>query len=190
MHAFDYLSVFFSFVFAAAVVHILATAGDIMIAFKRVRFSWLNAGWMLASLISVSAWWIGVWDLRSIGVWTMPFVFFFFGIGSLLYLLVRLVCPRIPDDGPIDLVSFHRAEGRKYLSADFMLCLLTIFTNAYFAGGLPTWQSQNTAIIPMALTSLAAALFISTRWVQTGAIIIRLAIWVWYFAVFQPPMSG
>ena len=39
MHAFDYISVLFSFVYAAAVVHVLATAGDIAIAFNRIRFS-------------------------------------------------------------------------------------------------------------------------------------------------------
>ena len=190
MHAFDYISVLFSFVFAAAAVHVLATAGDIVIALNRIRISWLNAGWMLASLVAVAAWWIGVWDLRTIGVWTMPFIGFFFGVGCLLYLLVRLVCPRIPSDGPIDLVAFHRTEGRKYLSADFLLCLLTIGTNTYFAGGVPTWGTQNIAIIPMAMTSLAAAVFISVRWVQVGALLVRLAIWIWYFAALQPPMAG
>ena len=190
MHAFDYISVLFSFVFAAAAVHVLATAGDIAIAFNRVRFSWLNAGWMLTSLIAVAAWWIGVWDLRSINVWTMPFIGFFFFVGCLLYLLVRLVCPRIPGDGPIDLVAFHLTEGRKYLSVDLLLCLITIGTNVYFAGAAPTWETQNIAIVPMAMTSLAAAVFISVRWVQVSALLVRLALWIWYFAALQPAMTG
>ena len=50
MHAYDFILILFSFVYAAAVTHLLSTAGEIIIAWKRVRFSWLNAGWMLAGL--------------------------------------------------------------------------------------------------------------------------------------------
>ena len=190
MHAFDYISVLFSFVFAAAVAHVLATAGDIAIAFDRVRFSWLNAGWMFAAMLAVVAWWIGVWDLRAISTWTMPYVGFFFIIACLLYLLVRLVCPRIPVDGAIDLVSFHRTEGRKYVGAYALLTLLTVGTNAFFAGGISTWVAQNYAIIPAALAALAAAIFVSMRWVQYSAVVTVIAMWARYFAAFQPPMAG
>jgi hypothetical protein len=43
MQAFDFILVLFSFVYAAAVTHVLSTAGEIMIASKRIRLSWLNA---------------------------------------------------------------------------------------------------------------------------------------------------
>jgi hypothetical protein len=36
---------------AAAVTHVLSTAGEIIIASKRIRLSWFNAGWMLAALL-------------------------------------------------------------------------------------------------------------------------------------------
>jgi hypothetical protein len=47
MHAFDYILVLLSFVYAAAVTHVLSTAGEIITASKRIRLSWFNAGWML-----------------------------------------------------------------------------------------------------------------------------------------------
>jgi len=40
MHAFDFILVLFSFVYAAAVTHVLSTAGEIIIASKRIRLSW------------------------------------------------------------------------------------------------------------------------------------------------------
>ena len=40
MHAYDFILMLFSFVYAAA--------GEIIIAPKRVQLSWFNAGWMLA----------------------------------------------------------------------------------------------------------------------------------------------
>jgi len=39
VHAYDFILVLFSFVYAAAVTHILSTAGEIIIASKRVRSS-------------------------------------------------------------------------------------------------------------------------------------------------------
>jgi hypothetical protein len=42
MHAFDFILVLFSFVYAAAVAHVLSTAGEIIIASKRIRLSWFK----------------------------------------------------------------------------------------------------------------------------------------------------
>lgn len=190
MHAFDYISVLLSFVYAAAVTHILATAGDIAISFSRIRFSWLNAGWMLASLFAVAAWWIGVWDMRTLGVWTMPTVGFLFAVACLMYVEVRLVCPRINDNEIVDLDSFHVNEGRKYLAAYCLVTLVTVAANAFFAGGSNIWLAQNYAVVPMALSSLAAVVFISVTAVQMLAIGVQLTMWVWYFAVLQPALSG
>jgi hypothetical protein len=50
MHAFDFILMLFSFVYAAAVTHVLSTAGEIIIASKHIRLSWFNAGWMLGLL--------------------------------------------------------------------------------------------------------------------------------------------
>jgi hypothetical protein len=42
MHAFDFTLVLFSFVYAAAVTHVLSTAGEIIIVSRRIRLSWLT----------------------------------------------------------------------------------------------------------------------------------------------------
>jgi hypothetical protein len=56
MHAYDFILILFSFVDAAAVTHVLSTAGEIIIASKRLTLSWFNAGWMLAALLFTCAW--------------------------------------------------------------------------------------------------------------------------------------
>ena len=43
MHAFDFILILFSFVYAAAVTHVLSTAGEIIIASKRIRLGPLHA---------------------------------------------------------------------------------------------------------------------------------------------------
>jgi hypothetical protein len=60
MHAYDFILILFSFVYAAAVTHVLSTAGEIIIASKRVRLSWFNAGWMCVGLLFTCAWWIAI----------------------------------------------------------------------------------------------------------------------------------
>ena len=64
MRAFDFVMTLYSFVYALAVAQILSTVGDMIRAGKRLRFSWLNAGWMLNILLTIVAWWLSLWDLR------------------------------------------------------------------------------------------------------------------------------
>lgn len=190
MHAFDYVTVLFSFVYALAIAHVLATAGDMLRAGRRLILSWFNAGWMLLSLVCVVAWWIGVWDLRAQKVWDMGTIGYYFVMACALYLQARLACPPIPADGPVDLQAYHRREGRKYTTAGAIVALATAITNAFGgqAQGLAAWSAQNQAIIPMVLAATAAAVFTRHRWVQALALLVQGTMWVWYFAALQPPL--
>ena len=82
MHAYDFILVLFSFVYAAAVTHVLSTAGEIIIASKRIRLSWFNAGWMFVGLLFTCAWWIGLWDLHAGGSWDIGSIAFYFAMAS------------------------------------------------------------------------------------------------------------
>ena len=192
MHAFDFILVLFSFVYAAAVTHVLSTAGEIIIASKRIRLSWFNAGWMLAALLFTCAWWIGLWDLHEVKSWDTGAILFYFSMASGIYLNARLVSPRIPESGEIDLQRFHLEEGRKYLIAYTILGVLTVVANAVLgqAAGVSQWSTQNIVIAPMTLATGLAAIFIYSRWVQVVALAIQLGGWIWYFAALQTALSG
>jgi len=97
MHAYDFILILLSFVYAAAVVHLLSTAGEIIIASKRITLSWFNAGWMLAALLFTCAWWIGLWDLHTLKIWDIGSIAFYFSMAAGIYLQARLVSPRIPE---------------------------------------------------------------------------------------------
>ena len=192
MHAYDFILILYSFVYAAAVTHILSTAGEIIIASKRVRFSWLNAGWMLAALLFTCAWWIGLWDLHATQVWDIGSIAFYFMIAAGIYLNARLVSPRIPETGNVDLQVFHSDEGRKYLVAYTIMSALTVYVNAALGeGGLAAqWSAQNIVIAPMTLATGLAAMFIKRPWVQVSAVAIQILGWIWYFAALQSALSG
>lgn len=192
MHAYDFILVLFSFVYAAAVTHVLSTAGEIIIASKRVRLSWINAGWMCAALLFTCAWWIGLWDLHTVTMWSVGAVAFYFSVAAGIYLNVRLVSPRIPERGEIDLRAFHVDEGRKYLLTYTILSVVTIITNAGLGQGASAtqWPAQNSVIVPMTVATAIAAIFIRKLWVQAIAVAIQILGWLWYFAKLQSALSG
>lgn len=189
MHVYDFILILFSFVYAAAVTHVLSAAGEIIIASKRIRFSWFNAGWMLVALLFTCAWWIGLWDLHTVKIWDMSSIAFYFSMASAIYLQAHLVSPRIPERGDIDLQQFHSEQGRKYLSAYAILCLATVIANALLGQAGSQWPAQNLVIIPMTLATAAAAIFIRNPWIQTLALVIQIAGWIWYFAALQAALS-
>jgi hypothetical protein len=191
MHAYDFILILFSFVYAAAVTHVLSTAGEIIISSKRIQLSWLNAGWMLAALLFTCAWWIGLWDLHVVRIWGIGSIAFYFSIAAGNYLLARLVSPRIPEKGELDLQAFHAEEGRKYLVAYAFPSWVTVAVNAVLgqANGILRWSAQNSVIVPMALATSMAAIFIKQTWIQYLALAVQIGGWIWYFAFLQSALS-
>lgn len=191
MHAYDFILILFSFVYAAAVTHVLSTVGEIIIASKRLRLSWLNAGWMLAALLFTCAWWIGLWDLHVVRTWGVGSIAFYFSIAAGIYLQARLVSPRIPEKGDLDLQAFHSEEGRKYLVAYAFLSWVTVAANAVLgqAHGILQWSGQNMVIVPMALATSVAAIFIKQTWIQCLALAVQIGGWILYFAFLQSALS-
>ena len=192
MHAYEFILILLSFVYAAAVTHVLSTAGEIIIASKRVQLSWFNAGWMLAALLFTCAWWIGLWDLHTMTIWDIGSIAFYFSVAAGIYLQARLVSPRIPEKGSIDLQQFHREEGRKYLIAYTILGAVTVATNAMLGQTTDAsqWPAQNLVIVPMTLATGVAAIFIKRPWIQGLALAIQIGGWIWYFAALQAALSG
>jgi hypothetical protein len=94
--------------------------------------------------------------------------------------------------GEIDLQRFHSEEGRKYLVAYTILCVITVVTNARLgqSAGASQWPAQNIVIVPMTIASSVAAIFISSRSVQILALAIQIGGWIWYFAALQTSLSG
>ena len=188
MHAFDFVVTLLSFVYALAITHILATVGDIIRAGKRVRFSWLNAAWMLSWLMAIVSWWIAMWGLREQKTWTMPAIGLLFVAACSLYLSARLVCAHIPAEGQVDLRVFHRQEGWKYATSSAALIVLSILMTYSYGATAEGWLAENIVNWPFLAASVAAAVF-PNRWVQTVAVSVILATWVWFFATLQSALT-
>jgi hypothetical protein len=147
---------------------------------------------MLAALLFTCAWWIGLWDLRTLKIWDIGSIAFYFSVAAGIYMQARLVSPRIPEKGEINLREFHREEGRKYLIAYTILGVVTVVTNAVLGGTTDAsqWPAQNLVIVPMTLATGVAAIFIKHPWVQGLALVIQIGGWIWYFAALQTALAG
>lgn len=188
MRAFDFVITLYSFVYALGIAQILGTTGDILRAGKRVRFSWLNAGWMLNVLLAIVAWWISLWDLRTAASWTMPTVLIFFVVACLLYLLARLVSAPIPQEGLVDLQAYHREEGWKYAGLFTVEVALTMLTIFMYGSATQNWVAENEANWPTIAACLAATVT-KNRFVQGASILVIDLVWIWYFVNLQNALS-
>jgi hypothetical protein len=186
MQTFDYVMTLMSFVYALAIAHLLATVGDIIAGWSRVRFSWLNAVWMVFSLLAVLVWWMGMWGLRDARAWNMGTVSVFFALAAILYLEARLVCPRIAHEGQIDLEAFHKEEGWKYMTGFAVITAATILVNVFYfgRGRFTDFTGTICAVLIQCLASIIGALF-TARWVQIGVALVIATVWAWYFYAVQ-----
>ena len=192
MQAFDYVMTLMSFVYALAVAHILATVGDVVGAWSRVRFSWLNAAWMLFALFGILAWWIGLWGLRRTSAWSMAEVTEQFVIAALLYLEARMVCVKVAPDGPVDMMQRHKEEVRKYAVVYAVLAAATIVFNMLWTGsrGFDPLDIavKNFAVLAIFMLSAAGAIF-SGRRAQASVAIGLSGTWLWYFGTLQGALA-
>ena len=79
-----------------------------------------------------------------------------------------------------------------YLVAYAVLSWVTVGVNAVLgqANGIAQWSAQNTVIVPMAVATSVAAVFIRVAWVQYLALAVQIAGWVGYFVFLQSALAG
>ena len=192
MHAFDYVVLLLSFVYAASITHVLATAGDLITAGRRVRISWSNLGWMVVAVFSILSWWLGTWELREVRTWGSLFIVFNFAMACALYVVVRLTCAQVPATGEVDLPAFHLAQGRKYLWATTLFATVAMGYNAAYdiASNGSYFLRQDIAVLPMMLASAVAAIYVRRPYVQAACLTVEFAAWGLYFMKFQHSLTG
>jgi hypothetical protein len=187
MGAFDYVMTLMSFVYALAITHLLATVGDIIGAWPRVRFSWLNAAWMLFSLLGILAWWLGLWHAGS--TWRMDQIAIFFVLAAILYVQARLVCARIPSEGEVDLVAFHAQAGRRYMTSSAVLAALTVAINLYYFGFNVGHDFEKNYAVAGSFVCSVIGVVSPRRPIQVAVVIALCGLWIWYFSDLQTALT-
>ena len=139
---------------------------------------------MLNILLTIVAWWLSLWDLRTDASWPMLNVLVFFAVACLLYVLARMVSAPIAAEGIVDLQRYHLDEGRKYAGLFAVECAITAGTVFLYGSTAQSWVATNWATLPTMEASIAAA-STNNRRAHSAALAIIMILWIWYYATLQ-----
>lgn len=190
MHPFDFILLFFSFIYTVALTHILFAATRMIRHRRQLVFSWPHALWMGSVFLLLSVNWLSLWDLRTVARFDLEVIAPNFIVVISQYFLAALVSPDFEDSDDYDLQAFHRRERRTYLGA--YLATMIVGAALNFEGalryGLASWGQQNLIAIPLGAAGLAA-FFIDRRWVQIAAPLIVIGVLIAYPILFYPALK-
>ena len=190
MHPFEFILLFFSFIYTVALTHILFAATRMIRHRRQLVFSWPHALWMLSTLLFLSANWLSLWDLREIPTFSLEVIVSNFALVIGQYFVSALVAPDFENGDGYDLREFHRHERRTYLGAYIALMAICILVNleAAIRFGLGSWGQQNLIGFPI-LAAVLAAFFIDRRWVQIAAPLAVVCLLLIYPILYYPALK-
>ena len=117
MGPFEFIILFFSFIYTLALTHLLLAAARMIRHRRSLVFSWPHALWMLDALLLLVCNWISLWDFHQLKSMTLPVILGGFALVGILYVVCALIAPDFEDGDGLDLRAFHEREGRTYILA-------------------------------------------------------------------------
>jgi hypothetical protein len=190
VHPFDFILLFFSFIYTLALTHILFAATRMIRHRRQLVFSWPLALWMGCMFLLLSVNWLSLWDLRTVARFDLEVIASNFAVVISQYFIAALVSPDFEDGDGFDLQAFQRRERRTYLGAYFAAMIVGIALNFEGASryGLTSWGQQNLIAIPMLAAGLAA-FFIDRHLVQIAAPLVVIGVLIAYPILFYPVLK-
>lgn len=190
MGPFEFIILFFSFIYTLALTHLLFAATR-MIRHRRVLvFSWPHGLWMLNGLLLLASNWISLWDFHHIE--TMPLatiaIGFVFVIGQ--YFICALVAPDFEDGEGYDMKAFHAREGGTYMAAILVVVVVSLIANAAAGAGagVDNWARQNAVVLAMAATVILP-LFVRRRWAQVAGPLALAGLLLAFLPIYYPVLT-
>lgn len=111
MRAFDFIMLFFSFIFALALTHLLLAVNAMIRRRRKITFSVPHAIWMFNALSAVSINWISLWDFHDLQAISLSAIVGGFVLGIAQYLVCALVSPDFKEERDFDLRLFQKEQS-------------------------------------------------------------------------------
>jgi hypothetical protein len=181
---FQHLTLLFSFIFAIAFTHVLASATKLIRARRRVRFSGLLAAWMFIAANLALIYWISIFMLEGVKSWSVSEVFLQLIWIVPIYFTCSLVSMEVPKAGEVDMHAFYEEERPAIFSAFIVLEAMIMVANyldRYNIGGgwIPSdWIVMDLSTVPY-LIAFAVAGWAKSRklqWLATFAFLVILVL--------------
>jgi hypothetical protein len=189
MHPFDFVMIFFSFIYSLGLAHLLLAVAHMIRYRRRIIFDWVHTLWMAVALISLVTNWISDWDFHAVEPLPLASIAIGFVFSIIQYLTCALVSPDIKAEGSLDLHVFQETQGRTYIGAFVALIAFSIAIN-FFGGSamnIQNWSRENSVVIAMLPITVAPLLW-RARWIQIAAPLLFLAALTAYLVMFYPAL--
>ena len=191
MNPFEFIILFFSFIYTLALTHLLFAWTRMMRHRRQLTFSWPHFLWMMAALGNLSVNWISLWDFRTNGALALGTIAAGFLFVIINYFVCALVSPDFEGGETYDMKQFHECESPTYIGATLVLILASIAAN-FLAGsqlGVSNWSNENNLVIAFILPTLLA-LAVKRPWAQLIAPATLLTGIIAYAIVYYPMLMA
>ena len=190
MSPFEFIIIFFAFVYSLALAHLLFAWTRMIRHRRQITFSWPHLLWMLVAMFLLAVDWLSTWDYRTFDKLSLVEISSGFLFAMLNYFFCALVSPDFEGGETYDLERFHSTEGRTYILVFVATVTIAIVEN-FLAGeklGI-TKQGVENALVLFQLPLSLLPLFVRRAWVQIGAPAVILVTVVAYGAMFYPVLA-
>lgn len=190
MSPFEFIIIFFAFVYSLALAHLLFAWTRMIRHRREITFSWPHLLWMLVAMFLLAVDWLSTWDYRTFDKLSLVEISSGFLFAMLNYFFCALVSPDFEGGETYDLERFHSTEGRTYILVFVATVTIAIVEN-FLAGeklGI-TKQGVENALVLFQLPLSLLPLFLRRAWVQIDAPAVILMTVVAYGAMFYPVLA-
>lgn len=191
MNPFEFIILFFSFIYTLALTHLLFAWTRMLRHRRQLTFSWPHFLWMMVALGNLSINWISLWDFRTNGALALGTI-----AGGLLFVVINyfvcaLVSPDFDEGEVYDMKRFHECESPTYIGATLVLTVASVVAN-FLAGselGVSKWSNENSLVITFIVPPVIA-LIIRRPWVQWAAPAALIAGIIFYAVIYYPVLTA
>lgn len=181
---FQHLTILFSFIYALAFTHILASASALVVARSRVRFSGLLAAWMFLFANFLLTNWISLFLLVSIKRWSVGEVMVQVSTIVPQYFTCSLISMKVRESGEVDMNAYFEEQRPAIFSTFAVFGVLVMVTNFLdrnnYAGGPQNWFGAD-LLNSLVLVVSAMAGWAKSRKLQWFAVFVTLVLSVWFY---------
>ena len=189
MRPFDFVMVFFSFIYSMALTHLLMAIVHMIRYRRQIVFDAVHTLWMAVALVSLVTNWISIWDFHGVEPLPLASIVIGFAFSIILYLACALVSPDVQAEGGFDLHRFQATQGRTYIAAFAVVIAFSIVVN-YLGGAamnIQNWSRENSVVIAMLPTTIPPLVW-RARLVQVAAPLLFIVLIAMYLVMFYPAL--
>ena len=167
---FEQVTILLSFVYAIALTHLLSSASDLIVEYRRVSVSWLYLLWLVDALLILLANWLAFWGLHTVKEWTVAQILLQFSLAFVQYFTCSTLLIRQRDGEPIDLGALFEQRRAMLVSAFIGVYAISMAINYIdrdiFFGPHPTDWIMPNIILLLSLPFIVLAGWARARWTQ------------------------